>query len=324
MKLDIRNDKIDPNSEFAKAFDQSAKRAFIKLFGEEGSWHGEATHFKQVRQIIDGDMMDYLLAHDGVVDGWPEPDTGLSVVSKEKYNSQAQPQEHYFHYFGVTEGAKVWNMNPSGPGIKYYDEYEYEYTPLYNETVAKGEYTGVTPSENREEIMKYWLVRMPMIWGVIAAVVAVLGFIGLDLSELGTLLERIGDTLGVAGVLLVPLVLVFGFPAAFAALVDMLLTKNLGILGLLIGCAVLLGGGYAGFRWLIFKWNDPTPLDHKEIKRKFKEKKAYRNSAEYKRVVKEEKARFEMCVSLSWDWHHAWFECYKREHPNRGYYKHDN
>ena len=106
--------------------------------------------------------------------------------------------------------------------------------------------------------------------------------------------------------------------------VDMLLVENLGLIGLLIGCAVLLGGGYGGYRWLIFKWDNPSPLNQKELKRKVREKKAIRDSAEYKRIVKEEQEKCSMCWDLSNDWHTAWFEQYKREHPHRDYYRHNN
>ena len=180
MKLDIRNDKIDPESEFGKAFDRSAYRAYQEVFEGKKYWHGEKDHFKKMRKIIDRDMMDYLLAHEGVVDGWPEPNTDLYVITSGTFRGEKQTETYYFHYFGNEAGA-LQRMNEDMRGIKYRDEYEYEFTPLYKKTIADGEYVGVTPSENRGEILKYWLVRMPMVWGAIAAVVAVLGFIGLDL-----------------------------------------------------------------------------------------------------------------------------------------------
>lgn len=313
MKLDIRSDKIDPNSEFARAFQTYATAYFEEEFGK-GKWTAQSvqTCFDKVRKKIDKSMINYLLTHDGVVDGWPDPDTGLAIECSNGSNDP--PRISFFNYFSLgTLGNTL-----SESATKYRNHYEYTYSRLYEETVYNGEYYGVTLWENRWEIIKYWVARLPMIFAILASVFALLKMIGLDYMWFLDLISDVNDGTvtivapGLDGFLLYPFALIFGVPCGFAMFVDLLLVEKLGILGLLLGCAILLGIGYGGYRWLIFKWDDPEPMKQKDIRRRIKAKKAIRNSAEYKRIVAEEEAKRDLCLEMSEQWHRAWYDCYKR------------
>lgn len=313
MELDIRSNKIDPNSNFGRAFQINAEYFFVEKFGK-GFLSSLSTQnlLDDVRQKIDEAMMVYLLTHDGVVDGWPDPDTGLTVQTST--GTAEQFRYTNFNYFSLgTLGQVV-----SKEATKYRNHYKYTNSKIYEETIANGEYTGVSLSKNRKEIIKYWVARLPLIFALMASVLLLLQLAGLDFMKFLYLIEGVNNKTvtivapGIDVALMYPLALLFGLPCAFAMFVNVLLIEKMGILGLPLGIIILLAIGYACYRWLIFKWDKPSPKKQRDIRRQIKEKKAIRNSEEYKRIVAEEEAMRKMCTELSEQWHRAWYECYSK------------
>lgn len=304
MELDIRATSIDPESNFAKAFRASAQEAWRQEVGYGGGeWLGESEHFGHMRKKIAEDMVQYLLKHNGVIDGWPDPDTDLCIVSQKEYTTEKKTTNHYFHYFGR------WP-------IKYHNQYEYRYSDLYQQTVQKGKYYGRTPGENRKHIFLYWLVRLPLIYAVVVAIMSLLAFFGWDYTGFVDLVVGVqeGTTRiiapGVDAVLLTPLVILICIPFVCTLFVDTLLAENFGLIGILIGCVVLAGIAYGSYWYLNHRWK-PKPQDHRKIKRAYNEKKAFRKSKEYQDVVAAEEAKKRRNEEISEQWHRAWFAFYK-------------
>lgn len=312
MKLDIRSNKIDPDSNFARAFQHYAEEAFEEEFGKR-QWisTGVQTRFDKVREKIDAAMMGYLLRHDGVVDGWPDPNTGLYIRVKDSTEDDKW-YIHRFHYFSLGNVGSVFAENAT----KYRNHYKYKNSRLYEDTVFNGEYHGVSLWDNRIKILQSWAIRLMLVWGVAAVVLAVAAFATRGITGgLEALLERIDmDAIQanvplIAQIVAAPLAWLMAVPILLAMIVDMLMVENLGILGLALGCAVSLGICYAAHRWLIFKWDNPKPLKQRVIRDRIEEAKAFRNSDEYKRIVSEEEAKRKMCEEMSEQWHKAWYKC---------------
>lgn len=328
MKLDIRNNKIDPDSNFARAFQHYAEEAFRDETVLGGDWMSEGVHFGHIRKRIAEDMVTYLRRTNGVIDGWPEPDTGLYLVSTKKFEPDKNPKKHYFHYFGSDGGrASLEEFIPNRPVVKCNNAYEHRYSQLYEETVRKGEYYGRTPGENRKHILLYWLARLPLLYAAITVLLSALAFFGWDYMSIVELPLAVQEGTAqiiapvVDQVLMVPLLFLVAVPFAFALFVDTVLGASFGPAGVLIGCAAVCGLACGCYWYLNYKWK-PRPQNHKEIKRAYNEKKAYRESKEYQDIIAAEEARKAENEEISEQWHRAWFEQYKREHPNRDYYSH--
>lgn len=323
MKLDVRATKIDENSEFARYFAKVAGGTFRSIFSgtQKHSSPERACNvaFKRMRQSIDSAMMDYLVKHDGVIDGWPNPKTSL-YQTYGSGSSDGFIRSYYFHYFGTDYGVFGRKL-----GIEFHDEYEYAHSREYEETLFKGEYHGISPFDNNIERAKKLVCQLPWIIAILSAIMNVLCFLGFDIMEVVATAAEVstgeGQLWGLGALdKVISAILVFGLGLPFLpSLLFYELAESLGSFFLLIGAVITLIVGWVAKKLLLIKY-DPSPVSQKEIKREIREKKEYRNSEEYRRIVGGEDAQKAEYEAISRQWHALWFDFYRKNYQGDYYY----
>lgn len=325
MKLDVRATKIDESSEFAGYFAKVAGDTFRSVFSGTQK-HSSPEHacnaaFKRMRQCIDSAMMDYLVKHDGVIDGWPNPKTGL-YQTYGSGSSDGFIGTYYFHYFGTDYG--IFGRKR---GIEFHDEYEYEHSEEYKHVLFKGEYHGVSPFENNIERAKKLACRLPFIIAILSAIMNTLCFLGIDIMEIVSTAIKVTQGEGqllVSGILdkVLSAIIIFGLGLpSLPTLLFYGLAESFGSFFLLIGAVITLIVGWVAKKLLLIKY-DPSPISQRKIKREIREKKEYRNSEEYRRIVGGEDAQEAEYEKISRQWHSLWFDFY-RKNPQGDYYYDD-
>lgn len=323
MKLDVRATKIDENSEFGRYFAKEAGNAFRNAFyGKEKSSNPKYDcnkAFKEMRRSIDIAMMDYLVEHNGVIDGWPNPKTKLCKTYSSG-NSNGTIDTYYFHYFGTDYGVFGRKL-----GIEFHDEYEYMHSKEYEETLRNGEYYGVSPFDNNIQRAKKLLCQLPWIVAILSAIMNVLCFVGFDIIELVFKAVEVsqgeGQLLGL-GFLdkVISAILIFGLTLpTLPSLIFYGLAEAFGPFSFLIGGAVTLVIGKIA-ELILLGIFDPSPVSQKEIKREIKAKKDYRHGEEYRRIVGGEVAQKENYEAISKQWHNLWFDFYSKHYQGDYYY----
>lgn len=323
MKLDVRATKIDENSEFGRYFAREAGSAFRNVFyGNKGSnfpANDCNKAFKNMRRSIDSAMMDYLVEHDGVIDGWPNPKTSL-YQTYSSGSSNGVINTYYFHYFGTDYGpfGRKW-------GLDFHDEYKYEHSKEYKDALYKGEYHGVSPFDNNIERAKKLACQLPWIIAILSAIMNVLCFLGVDIMEVvamaGEVSQGEGQLLGL-GTLdkVIPAILVFGLGLPFLpSLLFYGLAESFGAIVLLLGGIVTLVIGKVATKLLLLFY-EPSPVSQKAIKQEIKATKEYRRSEEYRRIVGGEDAQKAEYEAISRQWHNLWFDFYRKNYQGDYYY----